>query len=147
MATSAIAPIRAALMAVLNVSALTAAPPTGVGCPVYDFIAQEGRAYPYAVLQSPTENRLDTFSRAGHSTTFQVHIFASTDDVEGSGQAEAILAKVFELTNYAPLNLSGSGFDLIFCRPEDAADLGDEDYDGVVVKHYLQTVRVEVMGA
>lgn len=139
-AKSAIPAVFAALYAVLNVSAITT-----LGCAVYDFVPVPP-AYPYLRLQSPTENRLDTFGKAGKTLTVQAHVYANTGDTAaGSSQVQAILSAIAQLTNYVALNLTGSGFDLIFCRPEDAHDAGDEEVGGVILKHYIQLIRVEVM--
>jgi hypothetical protein len=139
-AKSAIPAVWNAVYALLNVSAIT----TTLNCAVYDHVPQTP-SFPYLRMQSPTENRLDTMGKAGKTLTLQVHVFTSSDNYEGGGRAQAIVSKVSELLNYPVIDLTASGFDCLFCRPEDAADLGDEDIDGVTVKHYMQTVRVEVM--
>lgn len=139
-AKSAIPSVWNAVYALLNVPAITST----LGCAVYDHVPQ-APTFPYARLQSPTENRLDTMAKAGKTLTLQVHVFTSSDNYEGGGKAQAIVSKVSELLNYPVIDLTASGFDCLFCRPEDAFDAGDDDLNGVIVKHYVQTIRVEVM--
>jgi hypothetical protein len=142
---SALPAVWAAVYTALNVAAITST----LGCAVYDDVPQ-GSAYPYLRMQSPTENRLDTMGKAGKDITLQLHVFSSNDSYDGGGQAQAIVSAACTLLNYpstttAPFDLTASGFDCLMCRPEDLHDAGDEDAGGVLIKHYVQTVRVWVM--
>jgi hypothetical protein len=144
-AKSAVPAVWAAVYAALNVSAIT----TTLACAVYDHVPQPP-AFPYLRVQSPTETRLDTMTKAGKDITLQVHVFSTSDAYEGAGQAQAIASKVSELLNYpsvttSPFDLTASGFDCLMCRPEELIDEGDENVGGVTIKHYVQMVRVWVM--
>jgi hypothetical protein len=119
----------------------------GLSATVYEYVPQNP-TFPYVTLKSFTENRLDTFGRPGKSILAQAHVFTSSQQHAGAGQAHAIIAEVNTAVtlNLAQRDALGiDGFDCIKCVPEDAFDAGAEEVDGVSYEHYVQTVRVEVM--
>jgi hypothetical protein len=136
MATSALPVVTSALYGLLESAGLSAN--------VYRYVPQKP-AFPYVTIKSGTENRLDTFGRAGKSLLLQVHVHTSSAQYAGDGQALAILAAIHAATNYAKPTLAG--FDCLVCRPEDAFDAGTETVNGVDYYHFVQTIRVEVMPA
>jgi hypothetical protein len=136
MATSAFPVVSQALLTLLADASL--------GATVYEYVPQNPD-YPHVTLRSITENRLDTFGRAGKSLLLQAHVFTSSAEYAGPGQAHDIIAAISAATNYAPLTLTG--FDCLVCRPEDAFDAGTDTVNGIVYEHYVQTIRVDVMPA
>jgi hypothetical protein len=104
----------------------------------------QGQQCPYVVLQSPTENRDDRFGVSGKQLTLQAHVYTSSEQVEGSGQAHAIASKLTELMDaeYMTPTVNVSGWD-IRMRPEDTFDAGDlMQPGGAIYQHYVLTIRV-----
>jgi hypothetical protein len=135
---SALPAIWAAVYTALNVSALTST----LGCGVYDQIPRKP-VFPYLRISSPTEVPDDTFGSAGKACTVQLHIFTSAAGFEGAPQAQAILSAAIGLLHHVPFTVFGH--DLLICEYEIGIDAGDDDVNGVQIKHYVATFRVLVM--
>ena len=135
---SALGAIWSAVYGALNVSSLTST----LSCAVYDHVPQRP-TFPYVRLQSPTETKLDTFAADGKDCTIQVHIFTSGDAYRGAGKAQAILSEVIDLLHNATLTVTGHS--LLMCQYDNGFDAGDDDVNGVLVKHYVATFRLWVM--
>ena len=106
---SALPAVWASMYAALNVAAIT----TTLECPVYDHVPQ-APTFPYLRMGSATENRQDTFGKAGKVCRVEVHIFTSAEDYEGAGQAQAILSAVIGVLHYEPLTIAGH--ELLACQ-------------------------------
>jgi hypothetical protein len=124
-----------ALYSALNVAAITQT----LGCAVYDHLPQPPPAGPYLVLQSPTEGPNRTMGTLGSNTTFQIHIFTSSDHYEGSGLAQRILSAAVGLLEGATLTLSGFSLDGVLY--ENGFEAGVEDVNGVTYRHYVGMFR------
>lgn len=140
MAQSALPAIWDAVYAALNVPAMT----TTLSCDVHDHVPADP-TFPYLRMSSPTENRQDTFGKDGKYVTFQLHIFTSSDDYEGAGQAQGILNAAITLLHEVPLVIAGQV--LIICQYENGFDAGDDDVEGTTVKHYVGMFGVQVLEA
>jgi hypothetical protein len=132
---SALPVIWTAIFNALNVAAIT----DTLGCAVYDHVPQSP-SFPYLRLESPTENPQRTMGTLGTNSTIQVHIFTSSDAHEGASKAQAILSQCVTLLEGAALSLAG--FDLDGVLYENGFEAGDEDVNGVQVKHYVASFRI-----
>lgn len=138
--TSALPAVWSAVYAALDVTAITST----LGCAVYDHVPQTP-TFPYLRLQSPTNNPLRAMGNFGGDTTVQLHIFTSADQHRGAGKAQAILSKCGELLDNASLLISG--FTLHGVLLENEFDAGDEEVNGVPIKHYVGVFRVYTRAA
>jgi hypothetical protein len=112
---------------------------------VYRYIPQNP-SYPYVTLRSGVETRQGRFSEAtGKSLLLQAHVFTSSQTYAGAQQALDLVAAISEAMEYAALTVTG--WTVVFCRPEQSLDAGEETVDGVVYQHYIVFIRVEVLPA
>lgn len=111
------------------------------GVPVVEYVEQNPQ-FPYVILQSGVETRAPyRFGQLGKSILLQAHIFTSGDDYAGSEDALDIAADIERATEYASLTVTG--WDVVFCRPEQTIDAGRETINGVPYEHYVVFLRVE----
>ena len=134
---SALSPVSAGLYTVLNVAALTALAPGGVG----DDIAQ-GTGYPF-VLFEVHERRAGGFgTKPGLGTLpeidLRVHVFSQ---FEGYSEAQAVMGKVIQLLADPP-TVTGYASWAIF--HDETITLGDQIVAGLKVKELVALFRLYV---
>lgn len=146
---SALSPVSVGLYTVLNVAALTALAPGGVG----DDIAQRSvvtdasgndTGYPFVLYELDEEDLGGLGSPSGTvGNVFEidvlVHVFSK---FEGMSEAQAVLAKVIELLKTPPA-VTGYASWAIF-RNGKSINLGDQIVAGVKVKELAQHFKVFV---
>lgn len=134
---SALSPVSAGLYTVLNVAALLALAPGGVG----DDIAQS-TGYPF-VLYEVHERALGGFgTKPGLGTLpeidLRVHVFST---FQGLSEAQAVMGKVLELLRDPPA-VTGYASWAIF--HDETITVGDELVAGVKVKELVALLRLYV---
>lgn len=135
---TAAGPVIDAIYDALNVAAITAAPPTGFSCGVYDDVPQTA-AFPYLRISTPTGIPFDTFGTAGKERTVQVSVFSQ---YEGTKEAHDILDKVVQLLNHQALAITGHTTVLIDYEQDGGG--AEEDVNGVKTVHTWARFRVIV---
>jgi len=134
---SALSPVSAGVFAVLNVAALTALAPGGVG----DDVAQ-GTGYPF-VLVEVNEKALGGFgTKPGlgmlPEIDLRVHVFST---YQGWSEAQAVMGKVIELLRDPP-TVTGYASWAIF--HDQTMALADEEIAGMKVKELVALFRLYV---
>lgn len=134
---SALSPVSAAVYTALNVSALTALAPGGVG----DDVAQ-GTGYPfvlYDVAETPLHG-LGTKPGTGRTLemSLRLHVYTQYD---GMSQAQAVMAKAIQLLADAPA-VTGFGSWAIF--HDETVPVGAEVIAGVPVNELVANLRLYV---
>jgi uncharacterized protein DUF3168 len=134
---SALSPVSAAVYTVLNVAALTALAPGGVG----DDIAQ-ATGYPF-VLVEVHEKALGGFgTKPGLGTLpeidLRVHVFST---FQGFSEAQRVMGKVLELLKDPPTVVGYSSWAIFH---DETIALGDESVAGVKVKELVARCRLYV---
>jgi hypothetical protein len=135
----ALSPVSVGLYTILNVAALTALAPGGVG----DDIAQS-TGYPFVLYEVDEEDQGGFGSKAGtvgavHEVGLRVHVFSQFD---GLSEAQGVLAKVIELLKDP---FSVTGYSSWFIRREGkSVNLGDQIVAGQKVKELVQDFRLFV---
>ena len=135
---SALSPVSAGVYTVLNVAALTALAPGGVG----DDIAQ-GTGYPF-VLFEVHESTVHAFgSKPGlgqlPALDLRVHVFSQ---FEGYSEAQAVLSQAIALLTANPPTVTGYASWAIF--HDETLNLGDQIVAGVKVKELVGLFRLYV---
>jgi len=134
---SALSPVSAGVYTVLNVAALTALAPGGVG----DDIAQ-GTGYPFVLFEvhEQAQGGLGTKPGLGQlpAIDLRVHVFSQ---FEGYSEAQAVVAKVIQLLAEAP-TVTGYASWAIF--HDETVNLGDQIVAGVKVKELVALFRLYV---
>lgn len=134
---TAIGGVYAAVFQALNVETMTGAPPTGLGCQVYDDVPQ-ARTFPYIRIGDGTEVNADAFDLGINNGTVRVHVFSM---YQGMKQAAAIMDHAEDLLDDELLPVTGHTMFGLYC--ESTLDLGAEELDGIgKVRHSLQVYRV-----
>lgn len=146
---SALAPVSAGIFTVLNVAALTALAPGGIG----DDMAQRAVApgvdgndsgYPF-VLFTVDEDDLGGFGSPSGTAgkVFEIDILVQVfSKFEGMSEAQGVLAKVIELLKTPPA-VTGYASWAIF-RSGKSINLGDQIVAGVKVKELAQRFKLFV---
>jgi hypothetical protein len=133
---SALSVVYPIVLGLVNASPIT----TTLGCNVYREVPQTP-TYPFIVLQSPTETREgEKFGKASKMVTLQVHVYTSTDQVEGAGQVADIVSAVCAACEY-PSVTQPSGWN-IELRSDNVIDVGDEVWNGIKYRHWSVLIRV-----
>lgn len=103
MAYLSLSPVSAAVYVLLNVSGLT----NLVSTRIYDDVPQKP-TFPFVFYELQENRDLRGFGTVGlPEVQLRVHVFSSTDDYNGMGQAQEIVQKVIELLRDQALTVTG----------------------------------------
>ena len=135
---SALAPVSAAIFTALNVAALLALAPGGVG----DDIAQ-GTGYPFVLYEVHETPQGGLGTKPGSAGVvveldLRLHVFSQFD---GYSEAQAVIAKAIELLADPP---AVSGYASVAIFHDEVITLGDQIVAGVKVKELVATARLYV---
>lgn len=136
---STLAPVAAGVFVVLNVAALTALAPGGVG----DDVAQ-GTGYPFVLVEVHETPQFALGTKPGTSgavyeVDLRAHVFTQS---EGFSEAAAVMGKVIELLTATPPAVTGYASWAIF--HDDTINAGDQLVAGVKVKELVALFRLYV---
>lgn len=135
---SALSPVSAGVYTVLNVAALTALAPGGVG----DDIAQ-GTGYPFVLVEVHAKAAGGFGTKPGSGQLSEVdllvHVFSQFD---GLSEAQTVMDKVIQLLTAAAPAVTGYSSWAIFW--DETVNLGDQIVAGLKVKELVARFRLFV---
>ena len=106
---------------------------------VHELEAPQGTAYPYTVIDSPTEVPDDLHDGEGGEYTVTLHVFS---DAENLGEANGILAEIDGLMHHA--SLSVSGVHAWSSEREFTGPVGGSEENGRPITHLAARYRINL---
>ncbi len=131
---SAIGAVLTAVYTALNVAGMTALATGGVhnGLPATV-------SYPFVRIGDATETREDCMGQPGKDVLVRVHVF---NNARSDLTISSIVSKAVELLHYAALSVSGHT--LVASQYQQAYPAGNENINGVEVRHHVAEFLVTV---